>query len=134
HFANQKLFNQIKGDIAEGQRIGLVGRNGEGKTTLLNVLAGELQPTEGAVTWKKACRTGLLKQSPEEPEEWTVAALLKTAFAGLVQIQEKLEAMETQMTSAAPEEMERLLARYGTMQEDFIQRGGYEIEARIDQV
>lgn len=134
HFANQKLFNQIKGDIAEGQRIGLVGRNGEGKTTLLNVLAGELQPTEGAVTWKKGCRIGLLKQSPDEPEEWTVAELLKTAFSGLVQIQEKLEAMETQMASAAPEEMERLLTRYGTMQEDFIQRGGYEIEARIDQV
>lgn len=134
YFANQKLFNQIKGDIAEGQRIGLVGRNGEGKTTLLNVLAGELQPTEGAVTWKKGCRIGLLKQSPDEPEEWTVAELLKTAFSGLVQIQEKLEAMETQMASAAPEAMERLLTRYGTMQEDFIQRGGYEIEARIDQV
>lgn len=134
HFATQKLFNQIKGDIAEGQRIGLVGRNGEGKTTLLNILAGELQPTEGAVTWKKGCRIGLLKQSPEEQEDWTVAELLKTAFSGLVRIQEKLEAMETQMASAAPEEMERLLARYGTMQEDFIQRGGYEIEARIDQV
>lgn len=134
HFATQKLFNQIKGDIAEGQRIGVVGRNGEGKTSLLNVLAGELQPSEGTVTWKKGCRIGLLRQSPEEPDDWTVADLLKTAFSDLVRIQEMLEAMEMQMATAAPEEMERLLARYGTVQEDFIQRGGYEIEARIDQV
>ncbi|RNF39379.1 ribosomal protection-like ABC-F family protein [Planococcus salinus] len=134
HFATQKLFNHIKGDIAEGQRIGLVGRNGEGKTTLLNVLAGELQPTEGTVTWKKGCQVGLLKQSPEEQNEWTVAELLKTAFSELVLIQEQLSDMEEKMASAAPEEMERLLSRYGAMQEDFIQRGGYEIESRIDQV
>lgn len=134
HFATQKLFNQIKGDIAEGQRIGLVGRNGEGKTTLLHVLAGELQPTEGAVTRKKGCRIGLLKQSPEEQDEWTVAELLQTAFSELLSVQEKLAYMEKQMASALPEEMERLLVRYGMLQEDFIQRGGYEIEARIDQV
>lgn len=134
HFATQKLFNRIKGDIAEGQRIGLVGRNGEGKTTLLHVLAGELQPTEGAVTWKKGCGIGLLKQSPEEQDEWTVAELLQTAFSELLSVQEKLAYMEKQMASALPEEMERLLVRYGMLQEDFIQRGGYEIEARIDQV
>ena len=134
HFATQKLFNHIKGEVAEGQRIGLVGRNGEGKTTLLNVLSGALQPTEGIVTWKKDCSIGLLKQSPKENGDWTVGELLQTAFSDLLKIQGKLAEMEKQMETVFPEEMNRLLARYGTMQEDFIQRGGYEIEARIDQV
>ncbi|MGK7378923.1 ribosomal protection-like ABC-F family protein [Planococcus sp. 1R117A] len=134
HFANQKLFNHIKGEIAEGQRIGLVGRNGEGKTTLLNVLAGKLHPTEGAVTWKKGCAIGLLQQSPNENGEQTVQQLLRNVFSELLAVQLQLEKMEKQMGMAAPEEMEWILRRYGAMQDDFIQRGGYEIEVRIDQI
>lgn len=134
HFANQKLFNHIKGEVAEGQRIGLVGRNGEGKTTLLNVLAGHLQPTEGAVTWKKGCTIGLLEQSPDENGEQTVHQLLCTVFSELYTLQRQLEEMEQQMGSAAPEAMERLLQRYGVLQDDFIQRGGYDIEVKINQV
>lgn len=134
HFANQKLFNHIKGEVAEGQRIGLVGRNGEGKTTLLNVLAGTLQPTEGAVTWKKGCSVGLLKQSPDEEPEWTVEELLQTAFADLLQTKERLTEMEKGMATASVEEMERLLVKYGVLQEEFMLQGGYDIDVRIDQV
>ncbi|MDN7243247.1 ABC-F type ribosomal protection protein [Planococcus sp. N028] len=134
HFATQKLFNHIKGEVAEGQRIGLVGRNGEGKTTLLNVLAGNLQPTEGSVTWKKGSAIGLLKQSPDEAGELTVYELLSAVFSELAAIQDQLATMEKGMATASPEEMERLLLRYGKVQDDFIQRGGYEIDVRIDQV
>ena len=134
HFATQKLFASIKGEVAEGQRIGLVGRNGEGKTTLLNVLAGDLQPTEGTVTWKKGCAVGLLKQSPDENHELDVEQILLSVFSELTAIQLQLADMEERMESLPPEELERLLKRYGTMQDDFIQRGGYDIEMRIDQV
>lgn len=134
HFATQKLFNSIKGEVKEGQRIGLVGRNGEGKTTLLNVLAGNLQPIEGAVTWKKGSAIGLLRQSPEENTELKVYQLLTEVFSELTAIQAQLAGMEAQMATASSEEMERLLSRYGRVQDDFIQRGGYEIDVRIDQV
>lgn len=134
HFANQKLFNSIKGEVAEGQRIGLVGRNGEGKTTLLNVLAGSLQPTEGTVTWKRGCAVGLLEQSPAENPELEVEHILLSVFSELTAIQLQLADMEERMESLSPEELERLLKRYGTMQDDFIQRGGYDIEMRIGQV
>lgn len=134
HFATQKLFNQIKGEVMESQRIGLVGRNGEGKTTLLRVLAGMLQPTEGMVTWKKDSKIGLLEQSPAEAEERTVEQLLVDVFSELTAIQQQLAIMENQMESALPEELDRLLPRYGMLQDDFIQRGGYDIEVKIDQV
>ncbi|MGI2328748.1 ribosomal protection-like ABC-F family protein [Planococcus sp. YIM B11945] len=134
HFATQKLFNHIKGEVAEGQRIGLVGRNGEGKTTLLNVLAGNLQPTEGSITWKKASTVGLLKQSPDEKEEMEVYPLLSRVFSELAAVQAQLAAMEQQMATASPEEMDRVLSRYGKLQDDFIQRGGYEVDVKIDQV
>ncbi|PSL40450.1 ATPase subunit of ABC transporter with duplicated ATPase domains [Planomicrobium soli] len=134
HFATQKLFNHIKGEVALGQRIGLVGRNGEGKTTLLNVLAGHLQPTEGTVTWQKGSAVGLLKQSPDEEGGISVYQLLLDVFSELAAVQEQLAAMENAMATASAGEMEKLLSRYGRVQDDFIQRGGYEIDVRIDQV
>lgn len=134
HFATQKLFNHIKGEVMEGQRIGLVGRNGEGKSTLLNILAGTLQPTEGSVAWKKGSRIGLLEQSPDEPDELTVEQLMLAVFSELTAMQEHLAKMEKLMEDASPEEMDRLLARYGTLQDEFIQRGGYELDMKIDQV
>ncbi|WP_361920358.1 ATP-binding cassette domain-containing protein [Streptomyces sp. NPDC046876] len=70
---SKTLFTPIKNSIY----ILLVGRNGEGKSTLLNVLAGTLQPTEGVVTWKKGSKIGLLEQSPDEQPEQTVEQLLK---------------------------------------------------------
>lgn len=118
----------------EGQRIGLVGRNGEGKSTLLNILAGTLQPTDGSVTWKKGIRIGLLEQSPDEPDELTVEQLMLAVFSELTTMQEHLAKMEKLMEDASPEEIDRLLARYGTLQDEFIQRGGYELDMKIDQV
>lgn len=134
HFATQKLFNHIKGEVMEGQRIGLVGRNGEGKSTLLNILAGTLQPTDGSVKWKKGIRIGLLEQSPDEPDELTVEQLMLAVFSELTTMQEHLAKMEKLMEDASPEEIDRLLARYGTLQDEFIQRGGYELDMKIDQV
>ncbi|ANU08985.1 ABC transporter ATP-binding protein [Planococcus antarcticus DSM 14505] len=134
HFATQKIFNQIKGEVMQGQRIGLVGRNGEGKTTLLNVLAGILQPTEGIITWKKDSSSGLLEQTPDEQEERTVEQLMIAVFSELTLLQQQLTGMERQMENASPEELDRLLLRYGMLQDDFIQRGGYDIDVKIDQV
>lgn len=134
HFATQKLFNHIKGEVVEGKRIGLVGRNGEGKTTLLNVLAGDLEPDEGQVTWKKGSVIGLLKQTPDEQGKVSVHKLLTAVFAEFTEIQEQLEDMEKHMEIASSAELNKLLSRYGAVQDDFIQRGGYEIDVRIDQV
>lgn len=134
HFATHKLFNHIKGEVAEGKRIGLVGRNGEGKTTLLNILAGALEPEEGTVTWKKGSVVGLLKQTPDEQGDMAVHHLLTAVFAELTETQEQLKMMEKRMETAAPAELEKLLSRYGSVQDEFIRRGGYEIDVRIDQV
>lgn len=134
HFTSQKLFSGLKGEVKEGQRIGLVGRNGEGKTTLLNVLSGELKPTEGTVTWKKGSNFGLLKQSPEAPEHKHTDEILRGVFSELNVMRVRLEEMEKRMAASDPAEVERLLAKYGALQDEFMQRGGYDIDMRIDQV
>ena len=66
------LFNQISFGIAEGQHIGLIAKNGTGKSTLLNILSGKEPYDEGEVIYRRDLRVGYLEQSPNYPQEYTV--------------------------------------------------------------
>jgi len=61
-YGGHTIFNGLSWDLHQGERIGLIGRNGEGKTTLLKLISGQMKPDEGLVTWKKGLSTGLLEQ------------------------------------------------------------------------
>ncbi|MFN2746830.1 ribosomal protection-like ABC-F family protein [Bacillus sp. z60-18] len=129
------IFNGISCEIKQGERIGLIGRNGSGKTTLLKLMSGRLQPDDGLVTWKKGITTGLLEQHPSMDAHKTVRELLYAAFAPLWKIQQKLSRMERELADEKDmKRLERLLERYGTLQDEFQQKGGYEISAQVERV
>lgn len=125
-----QIFTKMNIEVLAGERIAVVGRNGCGKTTLFQLLAGVEQPDEGRVMKAKGDKVGYLHQIPDFPNK-TVYEVLKEAFAELLQMQERLKAFEEQMTQ---EVTEKLLHQYGELQEQFMVRGGYEMDAKISSV
>lgn len=133
-FGDYDVFVGISATIAKDAKIGLVGPNGIGKTTLLRVLAGLLQPTTGTVTLAQGTRIGYLRQEAIEAfagRHNTLYDEMLAVFAGLRRQEAELRRLEQRM---AKEHSEALLAEYSAAQEQFERAGGYEYETRIGQV
>jgi ATP-binding cassette, subfamily F, member 3 len=129
------IFQDINLEIKQGERIGLIGRNGEGKTSLLNLISKESDPASGVISWKKELRTGLLKQIAVTEEEKQVQALLYDVFEDLNKIREKMTELEQRMAAEKdPAKLERHMEIYGTLLDKFQQDGGYEMDAQVRQV
>ena len=134
-YGGHAILSGVSCEMKQGERIGLIGRNGEGKTTLLKLMSGQVKPDEGLVTWKKGISAGLLKQSAAHAGEQTVKELLFDVFASLWNIQNQLSAIERRLAEEQDAEtLERLLERYGALQDEFQQKGGYEISSQIERV
>ncbi len=128
------LFKGISGTIANDSKIGLIGPNGIGKTSLLLILAGINQPTTGSVSIAKGRRLGYLRQEAVDAfadRSNTVYAEMLTVFEGLQDQQTRLNALEAEM--AAGNHSDEILNRYGGLQEAFDRAGGYEFDLRIQQ-
>lgn len=128
------LFQGISVTVANDSKIGLIGPNGVGKTSLLMILAGLNQPTEGKVHLARGKRFGYLRQEAIDTfsdRSHTVYEEMMTLFAGMVDQQNRLHDMEARM--AAGEYSDEFIEEYGKLQESFTQSGGYEVDVTIQQ-
>ena len=136
HFGAQDIFDDVSLQIAHGERAALVGPNGVGKTTLLQVLAGLEVASGGQVYRAKGLRVEYLPQEVTLSEtDGTLWELAQGAFADLQRQAVKLHRMEEAMAAATdPAERDQLVIRYGRAQEAFELAGGYSFEQRMRQV
>lgn len=132
-FLDETLFDNVKLTLNSGDIIGLVGRNGEGKTTLLRLLCGSESPTTGIISWKKNIKIGYLDQIPNYADNERVYTCLKSVFGELNIISEQLKLLEEKM-SMAVNDIDELMLRYGNLQSYYEEHGGYEIYAKIRRV
>lgn len=132
-YVEETLFDNIKVTLNSGDTVGLVGRNGEGKTTLLRLLAGLEKPSEGIISWKKNVRIGYLNQIPDYENDTSVYKCLKSVFQELNAISEQLETIENKMAEDI-ESITTQMSRYGELQTYYEENGGYEIDAKIRKV
>ncbi len=129
------VFTGVSGSIPDGGKVGLVGPNGVGKTTLLLVLAGLTQPSAGSVQIARGTRLGYLPQEAAQAfagQENSVFAEMLTVFDNLREDEAALRQMEQQM--AEGDHSEELMASYSQRQERFEHAGGYDYQIRIRQV
>lgn len=133
-YGGNTIFKDLSFEIHQGSRIGLVGRNGGGKTTLIKLIANQEPVDEGVIHWKKGLEIGYLAQIPNF-KGLMVKEVLKTAFEQLTQTELKLQEMELEMAQElAPIDLQRLMDQYGKLQDEFILNGGYEVEAQLDRI
>lgn len=133
-FGHNDIFQDVSLSIPHRARIGLVGPNGIGKTTLLRILAGLEEPTTGEVQRAKGLRIGYLPQNATLESGSTVWQECLSLFGGLIAMQERLTQLEHSMSAEQDEaKLETALETYGKLQAEFEHLGGYTFETRIRQ-
>ncbi|MBC1286339.1 ABC-F type ribosomal protection protein [Listeria booriae] len=130
-FTGDLILEKISLQVEEGERIGLIGRNGEGKSTILKIIARLETVDDGIVSVKRSATVGLLNQMPNVLGNAIVRDYLRTAFADVLALQAELTELEQRMTT---DMSERLLAQYGEKQARFIDLGGYNLDTNMDKI
>ena len=128
------LFSDVSIQIRAGRRIALVGGNGTGKTTVLEMIVGTQQPDSGDILTAAATRIGYLPQDLATEQRGTVIEEALRGADHIIELQEELAQLEGKMSSATRDDAEQVLAQYGELQSRFEQLGGYAIEAEAHQI
>lgn len=133
-FGDRTIFNSVSFRLLKGEHIGLVGANGEGKSTFMNIITGTLVPDEGKVEWAKNVRIGYLDQHTVLQKGMSVRSVLASAFDFLYVMETRMNDLCDKMGSASETELEHYMEELGTIQDLLTQHDFYLIDAKIDEV
>lgn len=129
------ILNDISFEVKTNERIALVGENGSGKSSLLNIIAGTIKPDSGTISIRKNAKIAYLKQLIENRNDnITVKDVLYEGVKDLMNLRDKLTEYEEKITNSTPNDIERLIVRYTNLQTEFINMSGYEIDAKVEKV
>ena len=127
----ENLLENLSFEIQEGECVAILGRNGCGKTTLFNILTGQMDYDGGEVYVNPNKRLGLISQIPRFPEGFTVEDVLRSAYAELMRIKQKMQLLECQMGADATREQ---LSEYDRLSNAFQSGGGYGMDVEVDKI
>lgn len=133
-FGDRAIFDNVSFRLLKGEHIGLVGANGEGKSTFFNIVTGQLQPDEGKIEWSKNVRAGYLDQHTKLQPGMTIREVLKSAFSFLFELEEKMNNIYTKLGDVSPEEMDDLMEEAGTIQDILSAHDFYVIDSKVEEV
>ncbi|MCC7052957.1 MAG: ABC-F family ATP-binding cassette domain-containing protein [Gemmatimonadaceae bacterium] len=133
-FGATELFKNITFTVAEGERWGIIGRNGAGKSSIFKIITGEYEPTVGSVARKPGLRHALLDQHRAFEGATTVWEAGAAAWREVVDLEKKIADLAMQLGEMGEKVTDEFLDRFGREQERFADLGGYEYHARVDAV
>ena len=129
-----EVLKDVTWEVKTGDRIGLVGVNGAGKSTQLKIIMGEVEPTAGEIIRPTSLHIGYLTQEFEVDPRRTVREEFWTVFQEANQVHHQLIEIPQQMEKADPEELDRLIHQLDRLQRQFEALDGYGLEARIEKI
>lgn len=133
-FGDRAIFQDVSFRLLKGEHIGLVGANGEGKSTFMNIITGKLMPDEGKVEWSKNVRVGYLDQHTALEKGMTIRSVLASAFDFLFQMEERMNEICDKMGDASEEELNNYMEELGTIQDLLTQHDFYMIDSKVEEV
>lgn len=132
-FGDRAIFENVSFRLLKGEHIGLVGANGEGKSTFMSIVTGKLQPDEGKVEWSKYVTAGYLDQHAVLEKGMTVRDVLRTAFDELFKTEERINEIYISMADEGAD-VDALMEEVGELQDRLETRDFYTLDAKIDEV
>ncbi len=133
-FGDRAIFNDVSFRLLKGEHIGLIGANGEGKSTFMNIITGKLMPDEGKVEWSKNVRVGYLDQHTVLTAGMTIRQVLASAFDFLFEMEAQMNDICDKMGDATPEELEIYMEELGTIQDLLTMHDFYMIDSKVEEV
>lgn len=133
-FGDRTIFTNVSFRLLKGEHIGLVGANGEGKSTFMNIITNKLMPDEGKIEWAKNTRVGYLDQHTALQKGMTIRDVLASAFDFLFEMEARMNEICDKMGDASETELEAYMEELGTIQELLTQHDFYMIDSKIEEV
>lgn len=132
-FGDRAIFEDVSFRLLKGEHIGLVGANGEGKSTFMSIVTGKMLPDEGKVEWSKYVTAGYLDQHAVLKEGQTVRDVLRTAFDELFKAEARINDLYMEMAEEGAD-IDALMEEVGELQDRLESRDFYTLDAKIDEV
>lgn len=132
-FGSRVILENASFRLLKGEHVGLVGANGEGKSTFLNIIIGKLMPDEGQVSWCNHITTGYLDQYSTLEKGKTIRDILKSAFAHMFELEQEIMNLYTKMGDCSPEEMDAILEEVGEIQSILEGADFYNLDSKIEE-
>ncbi len=133
-FGDRAIFNDVSFRLLKGEHIGLIGANGEGKSTFMNIITGKLMPDAGRVEWAKNVRVGYLDQHTALEKGMTIRDVLASAFDFLYEMENQMNEICDIMGTASEEELESYMEELGTIQDLLTMHDFYMIDSKVEEV
>ncbi len=133
-FGDRAIFQDVSFRLLKGEHIGLIGANGEGKSTFMNIITGKLMPDEGKIEWAKNVRVGYLDQHTVLEKGMTIKDVLSSAFDFLFEMEAQMNDICDKMGTASEEELEQYMEELGTIQELLTHHDFYLIDSKVEEV
>lgn len=132
-FGGRQILENVSFKLLRGEHVGLVGANGEGKSTFLNIVTGHVLPDEGKVEWPGKVTVGYLDQQSTLEKGMTIREVLRTAFDGMYAMEQQMLELYDKMGDASPEELDKMMNTVGEIQSELEHSGFYSLDSKIEE-
>ena len=133
-FGDRAIFTDVSFRLLKGEHIGLIGANGEGKSTFMNIITGKLIPDEGKIEWAKNIRVGYLDQHAVLEKGMTIGSVLSSAFDFLYDLEQHMNEICSLLGDADERQMEQYMEELGTIQDMLTMHDFYMIDSKVEEV